>query len=142
MFLFKSKNQKSVDKWEQDHEDIVKLAHKVFEAYAENDDDKVREALKELNKTATSHFMNEDLEFYRMSKDTKRLVGDTKEKVEEFKRTFSKTKKNVISFLTKYSKPDSVIDEDFFEQFSALVENIGERISYEEKNLYMILKEN
>ncbi len=141
MFLFKSKNQKSVKKWEEDHEQIVMLAHKVFDAYADQNEKKVRLTLKELNKVATSHFMNEDLEFYRMSKDEKRIKGDIKEQIETFRKTFSKTKKDVMNFLTKYSKPDSKIDEEFFDQFNELVEAIGDRIGFEERNLYVILKE-
>ena len=44
-----------------------------------------------------------------------------------------------MSFLTKYTRQDSILDDEFFQQFNELAEVLIERIQYEEKNLYTLL---
>ncbi len=135
-FLFSSKNQKLVKKWHKEHEDIVVLAHKVIAAYSKNNHDDAKKELKALNILAVDHLMNEDIEFYRLLKDQKRLTGDTEVMVKEFTQTFKGTKIVLMNFLTKYSKPDTILDEKFFNTFNELVGILGERIAFEEENLY------
>jgi len=137
--IFDSKNKKAVKKWEKDHLEIVSLAGNVISAYATNDEQKVRDALRILNKVTTEHLMNEDIEFYKMMRDQKRMTQQTERLIKDFKDSFSGVKLELINFLTNYSKNDSVIDEDFFKKFNELVEIVSERISYEENNLYMLL---
>ena len=44
-----------------------------------------------------------------------------------------------MSFLTKYTRQDSILDDEFFQQFNELAEVLIERIQYEEKNIYALL---
>jgi len=43
------------------------------------------------------------------------------------------------NFLRTYTKQDAVYDEEFFATFNTIVEALGERIEFEEKNLYKLL---
>ncbi|SFV51656.1 hypothetical protein MNB_SV-3-876 [hydrothermal vent metagenome] len=138
--LFLSKNQKLVKKWTKDHEEIVVLAHKVIAEYSKNNQKNAKKALKELNELAVDHVMNEDIEFYRLTKDTKRLTATNESMIHEFTKTFKGTKMALMNFLTKYTKDDVVLDEEFFTGFNGIVEVLGKRIEYEENNLYKILK--
>ncbi len=134
--LFSSKNKKLVKKWEKEHEKIVVLAHAVIAAYSKNDHDSAKKALKELNNLAVDHIMNEDIEFYRLLKDKKRVDEKTEKLVNEFTATFKGTKITLMNFLTQYSRPEATLDQEFFDTFNAIVGILGERIEFEEKNLY------
>ena len=137
--LFLSKNQKLVKKWTKEHEDIVVLAHKVIGEYSKNNHDNARNALKELNNLAVDHVMNEDIEFYKLMKDQKRVTTKSEAMVREFTNTFKGTKMALMNFLTKYTQDDIVLDEEFFNMFNNLVGILGERIEFEENNLYSLL---
>ena len=137
--LFSSKNKKLVKKWKKEHEEIVVLAHKVIAAYSKNNQQAAKNELKALNELAVDHVMNEDIEFYRLLKDKKRLDDTTEELVKDFTATFKDTKMTLMNFLTKYSKPEVELDEEFFTTFNAIVEVLAKRITFEEENLYVKL---
>ena len=137
--LFLSKNQKLVKKWTKEHEQIVVLAHKIIGEYSKNNLKNTRDALNELNSLAVDHLMNEDIEFYRLLKDQKRLTPQNEILIREFTQTFKDTKKALMTFLTKYTKDDVHLDNEFFETFNAIVGILGERIQFEETNLYTLL---
>jgi len=137
--LFSSKNKKLVKKWKKEHEEIVVLAHKVIAAYSKNKQQAAKNELKALNELAVDHVMNEDIEFYRLLKDKKRLDDTTEELVKDFTATFKDTKMTLMNFLTKYSKPEVELDEEFFTTFNAIVEVLAKRIAFEEENLYVKL---
>ena len=134
-----SKNQKLVKKWTKEHEQIVVLAHKVIGEYSKNNLKNTRGALNELNSLAVDHLMNEDIEFYRLLKDQKRLTPQNEILIREFTKTFKDTKKALMNFLTKYTREDVHLDNEFFETFNAIVGILGERIQFEETNLYTLL---
>ena len=137
--LFSSKNQKLVKKWVREHEQIVVLAHKVIAEYSKNDHDAAKKALKDLNTLAINHIMSEDVEFYLLLKDQKRLDDETEVFVKNFTETFKGTKTALMTFLTKYTRPEAVLDEEFFKTFNEIVGVLAERIAFEEKNLYVML---
>ena len=139
--LFSSKNQKLVKKWQKEHERIVELAHKVIGEYSKNNYTAAKKALKELNTLAVDHVMNEDIEFYKLMRDEKRIDSKTEVLVDDFIKSFKQTKLALMSFLSKYSKDEIPLDEDFFKTFNEIVEVLAERIDFEEKNLYSKLKE-
>jgi hypothetical protein len=139
--LFSSKNQKLVQKWQKEHEKIVELAHKVLGEYAKNNYSEAKKALKELNSFAVDHIMNEDIEFYKLMHDEKRIDLKTEVLVDDFIKSFKKTKLALMSFLSKYSKDETPLDETFFTQFNEIIEVLAERIDFEERNLYSKLKE-
>ena len=136
--LFSSKKQKLVKKWKKEHEEIVVLAHKVIGEYSKNNPEGAKKALAELNNIAVDHVMNEDIEFYRLQKNDK-IDAPTKRLIDEFVGTFKGTKMTLMNFLTKYSKPDVPLDDEFFKTFNEIVDVLGQRIDYEEKNLYALL---
>jgi len=137
--LFSSKNQKLVKQWEKEHEQIVVLAHKVIAAYSKNNHDAAKKELKALNELAVDHLMDEDIQFYRLLKDQKRLDAKTEKLVNEFTQTFKGTKIALMGFLTKYSRPEAILDEEFFTAFNEIVGVVAERIAFEEENLYIKL---
>jgi len=137
--LFLNKNQKLVKKWEKEHEQIVVLATEVIGEYSKHNHDNAKKALKKLNKLAVDHVMNEDIEFYRLLKDQKRLTVKSENLIREFTKTFKDTKMALMNFLTQYTREDVVLDDEFFKTFTDIVSVLGERIEFEEKNLYSLL---
>ena len=138
--LFSSKNQKLVKKWKKEHEQMVVLAHKVIAAYSKNNYEETKKQLTALNDLAVDHLMNEDIEFYRLLKDQKRLDLKTEKMVKEFIETFRGTKTTLMNFLTIHSRPETKLDDEFFKTFNELVEVLGQRIAFEEENLYSKLE--
>ncbi|MDQ7085762.1 MAG: hypothetical protein Q9M36_12995 [Sulfurovum sp.] len=137
--LFASQNQKLVKKWEKEHQEIVLLAHKVIASYSQNHHNTAKKHLKALDSIAISHLMNEDIEFYRLLKDKKRLNPDTEKLVHEFNHSFKGTKTFIISFLNKYTQTETPLDAKFFRTFNEIVTLLIKRIAFEEKNLYVVL---
>ncbi len=137
--LFSSKNQKLVKKWKKEHEQIVVLATKVIGEYSKNNPVAAKKQLRALNELAVDHLMNEDIEFYRLLKDQKRADRKTEEAVNRFTKSFKGVKLPLMNFLTKHSRDEAILDEKFFEEFNELVGILGERIAFEEDNLYLRL---
>lgn len=140
--FFSSKNQKLVKKWEKEHGEIVQLAHNVIAEYSKNNHIAAKRELKSLNSLAVDHLMNEDIQFYRLLKDRRRYDQSTEALINEFTATFKGTKKVLMGFLTKYSHPETILDDKFFTTFNELVGVLGERIAFEEENLYLKLNAN
>jgi len=138
--LFPSKNKKLVKKWTKEHKVIVSLAAKVIESYTAGNKKSCKKALKSLNTLAVDHVMNEDIEFYRLLKKKSTLDIHTVDMVHTFTRTFQGTKVTLMNFLNKYSMPETELDDEFIEGFKGLVAVLGERIAFEETNLYSQLR--
>jgi hypothetical protein len=115
------------------------LAHKVIAAYSKNDHDTTKKELNALNVLTVDHLMDEDIQFYRLLKDQKRMDYQTEKLIHEFTGTFKGTKTTLMNFLTKYSRPEAILDQEFFDTFNTLVGILGERIAFEEENLYIKL---
>ena len=137
--FFSSKNQKLVKIWVKEHKKIVALAHEVINDYSKHNHSATKKDLQALNDIAINHLMTEDLEFFQLLKDHNRLNNETEALVKEFTGTFKDTKNVLIRFLTKYTQPDVVLDEEFIETFNTIVGVLAERIAFEEKNLYVAL---
>ncbi len=137
--LFLSKNQRVVKKWKKEHEKIVLLAHKVIAEYSKNNHKKAKKNLISLNNLAIDHIIDEDLKFYKLLNGEQRILPERRASIEDFIETFKEVKPKLMSFLTKYTRKDSLLDDDFFQQFNELAEVLIERIQYEEKNIYALL---
>jgi len=137
--IFLSKNQKLVKKWEKEHEDIVVLATNIIGNYSKNKLKEAKKDLKKLNDLAVNHVLNEDIEFYKLLKDQKRITSKNKEAINDFTKSFKNTKMDLMLFLNQYSKNEIELDDVFFKDFNDLVEVLSERISFEEENLYTLL---
>ncbi|MEA1954379.1 MAG: hypothetical protein U9O24_08320 [Campylobacterota bacterium] len=134
--LFSSKHRKLAIKWKNEHEEIVVIAHKVIAAFSKNDLATAKEELVALNELAVDHIMDEDIEFYRLLKDSNKLDHETEKLINEFTTTFKGTKHVLMTFLTKYTRPDEELDDVFFKTFNEIVGVLAERIDFEEKKLY------
>ena len=141
MFDFlKSKNEKLVGKWHDEHIQIVDIAHKVLAEHAKNNPEKAKEYLKKLNEMVVDHVMNEDVEFFKMLQDYEHVDYETEKLIKDFVSSFKKTKIELMDFLKHYSKPEVELDDDFAKQFMQIAEAVEERISFEEREVYSKLK--
>lgn len=134
--LFLSKNKRLVKKWKGEHEKMVELAHRVIAEYVKNNQSAAKANLRALGAAAADHLTNEDIEFYKLTKDPDRNDEETKLQVAEFQNSFKGVKHTLMKFLAKYGKDDAVLDEEFFDTFNAIVEILAERIELEESKLY------
>ena len=134
--FFLSKNQKLVKQWKKEHEQIVKLATKVITAYTNGQKELAKKLLMELRTVTLNHLMTEDIEFFKLLKESKNVDKITESFLNEFKDSFYDTKSILRHFLKDYTDEDSVLDEKFFESFNGLVAVLAERIAFEEDNLY------
>jgi len=137
--LFLTKNQKLVKKWTKEHEKIVLLTNRVIAEYSKNNHKKSKKFLVELNNLVVDHVTDENIEFYKLQRDASRLSSQNMLDVEEFIRTFADVKKDLMKFLTKYTRKDTPLDDDFFETINKIAEVLIERIEYEEAKLYSTL---
>ncbi len=137
--LFLSKNQRVVRKWKKEHEKIVLLAHKVIAEYSKNNHKKAKKNLILLNNLAIDHIIDEDLKFYKLLNGEQRILPNRRAAIEDFINTFKDIKPELMSFLTKYTRKDMILDDEFFQKFNELAEVLIDRIKYEEKNIYSIL---
>ena len=140
--FFKPKTKKAVEKWEHDHEKIVELATNIIASWNKNEIKKTRHYLKELNKHAIDHLMDEDLELFHFKRGDYKvhIDEDTKQKIEEFLTSFKSTKMALMDFLRQYNKEDAELDDEFMKQFMELVEVLKKRIEFEENTLYKALR--
>ncbi len=137
--LFLSKNQRLVKRWKKEHEKIVILTHKVIAEYSKNNYKKAKKNLILLNHLAIDHIIDEDINFYKFLNGTQEIPYNKRNSIVDFIDTFKDTKVELMSFLTKYTRNETILDEEFFQQFNELTEIIIERIQYEERNLYALL---
>jgi hemerythrin superfamily protein len=137
--LFQSKTQKLVNRWKNEHVKMVEIAHKILGEYAKGDHAKAKKYLKEFSKVAMDHVVSEDIEFFKLLRDPDHADIRTEKMIEEFKESFGDTKETLMKFLGKYTLDETKLDEAFFETFNAIVKILGERIEYEENNLYFRL---
>ena len=139
---FSSKsNQELVIKWKKEHREITASAGRILEAYKTDELNALREEIKNLNDLTIEHLMAEDMEFYQFLMLEDALDNELKELIEDFIETFEETKTALMDFLTKYTLPDAVYDQEFIDNFTAIVGVLTKRIAYEEKTLYKALQE-
>ncbi len=137
--IFLTKNQKLVKKWTQEHEKIVLLSNQVIAEYSKNNHKKAKKLLIALNNLVVDHVTDENIEFYKLLKDEDRLSSKNKQYTEEFIETFADVKKDLMKFLTKYTRKDVGLDDEFFDTLTAISGVLLDRIQYEESRLYAIL---
>ena len=140
--LFASKNKKLVLKLQKEHKKLVSLATDIIKAFEENNLKRLRSKLEELKKVALIHLMTEDVEFYRLVKDSSRSTDEITSLIEEFEHSFVAIKIALIDFLDTYTSQDALYDPNFINQFKEIVNVLGQRIEFEETHLYSVLREN
>ena len=139
--LFASKNKKLVLKLQKEHQNLVGLAGDIIDAYEKNNDKLLRKKLEALKKVALIHLMTEDVEFYRLLKDSKRSTDEITSLIDEFEHSFVAIKLALIDFLDKYTVQNAYYDGEFIGRFKEIVGVLGKRIEFEEAHLYTVLRE-
>jgi len=117
----------------------VLLTNKVIAEYSKNNHPKAKKLLIELNNLVVDHVTDENIEFYKLLKDEDRLSPKNKHYTEEFIATFADVKKDLMKFLTNYTRKETPLDDEFFETLTTIADVLLERIQYEESKLYAIL---
>ena len=139
---FSSKsNQELVIKWKKDHREITASAGRIIKAYETNEVSALRKEIESLNHLTVEHLMAEDMAFYQFSMLEDDLDEELKRLIEDFVETFEETKIALMDFLTKYTLPDAVYNQEFIDTFTTIVGVLSGRIAYEEKTLYKTLQE-
>ena len=136
--LFQTKNQKLVKKWKSEHVKMVELAHRVLGEYGKGEHRQAKKYLKDFSKIGMDHIVSEDIEFFKLLREAG-VDERTRNMAEEFVKSFGDVKETLMKFLGKYTLDETLLDEEFFDTFSAIVKILGERIEYEEGNLYFRL---
>ena len=134
--IFDSKNKKLVKRWRKEHEELVILGQKVIGEYVKNNITNAKRYLKNFVDLAVDHLSSEDIELYRLLSDPKRRDDNTERLAHEFQKSFKDTKTTLMKFLAKYVRPETELDEEFFDTFNQIMEILGKRIKFEEENLY------
>ena len=75
--FFLSKNQKLVQKWKSEHEQIVELATKVITSYNDGKVNIAKDALVDLRLVTLNHLMAEDMEFVELLKDDGVFISES-----------------------------------------------------------------
>ena len=137
--LFASKNKKLALKLQKEHKHLVKLVESILKAYEDDDKKRLYKYLSELKNVALTHLMTEDVEFYRLIKDSKRSTAEIAEYVHEFEKSFGGIKLALIDFLDIYTAENALYDHEFIEKFQTIVKVLQGRIEFEETRLYKAL---
>ena len=138
-FIFPSKNKKLVKRWIKEHREIASLSGEIIKACEKGDFKKAKKKLNKLDDITIEHIMQEDLSFYKLQRNPEKLRDETLKEIEEFIKTFGSTKTALMDFISKYAKDDVELDEKFIKTFKIIVDIVGERIAFEENNLYKAL---
>jgi len=137
--LFESKNKKLVKKWKKEHEQLVILANNVLGAYVKGDESETRRQLKKFVDLAVNHLGDEDVQLYKILHDPSRKDEGTEKHIEQYYKSFKDTKSTLMRFLSKYVRPETKLDDEFFDTFEQIAQVLRDRIDYEEHNLYFRL---
>ena len=138
--LFASENKKLVKKWKKEHQELLEISSKVIEKYEKNDLKATKKLVVELEKKVLKHIMIEDIELHNIEICEKRGTDQVKKSIHKFHKTFHEFKMILMDFLTKYSKKEEELDEEFIESFKALAQILIQRIEDEENGLFALLE--
>nr|WP_042203894.1 hemerythrin domain-containing protein [Nitratifractor salsuginis] len=128
-----------VKQWKKEHEELVILGEKVIGEYVKNNQEATKRYLKKFVDMAVDHLGSEDIEMFKMLRDTDMNDKKVEELIFQFQNSFKDTKMTLMKFLAKYVRDDAQFDEEFFDTFQNILEILKERINYEEDNLYLYL---
>ncbi len=137
--IFLTKNQKLVNKWTKEHEQMILLANKLLAEHAKNNHKKAKKLLQKFTDITVDHVTDENIEFFKLLRDEDNLSIRSKKSTEEFVSTFKETQRSLIQFLSKYNKAHKVLDKEFLDTLTQIIDILHERIKYEEENLYELL---
>ncbi|WP_456432988.1 hemerythrin domain-containing protein [Nitratifractor sp.] len=137
--LFESKGKRLVKRWKKEHEQLVILGERVIAEYVKGNREEAKKALKRFTDAAMEHLTSEDIEMFRLLRDSKLDDRKVEELINEFQDSFKAAKTGLMKFLATYVQADTPLDETFFDAFQKLMDVLKQRIDYEERNLYFYL---
>jgi len=131
-------NKKLISNFHKDHQKLIGIIKKTHEAIEANNVKKSKKYLIKLRIAILEHFMEEDIKLYWYLTRYYKEDSNTLNTVEMFKSTIKDIQRDVLSFLSKYSKEDAELDTKFKEKFIDIVKEFGTRIKTEESKLYTL----
>ena len=131
-------DKKLISKFHKDHQKLIELIKTTHEAIEANNIKRSKKYLIKLRMSILEHFMEEDIKLYWYLKRYYKKNPDTLNTVEMFEETIKDIQRDVLSFLSKYSKEDIELDGLFKRKFLATVKEFATRIKTEESKLYTL----
>jgi len=131
-------DKKLISKFHKDHQKLVELIKTTHEAIETGNIKKSKKYLIKLRVAILEHFMEEDIKLYLYLKKYYKEDINTLRTVEMFEETIKDTQRDVLSFLSKYSKEEVELDAEFKEKFLVIVQKLSARIKTEESKLYTL----
>ena len=131
-------DKKLISKFHKDHHKLIEMIKTTHEAIEANNIKKSKKYMTKLRMAILEHFMEEDIKLYWYLKRYYKKDTDTLNTVEMFENTIKDIQRDVLAFLSKYSKEDVELDLIFKEKFIAMVKEFGTRIKTEEDKLYTL----
>jgi len=131
-------DKKLISKFHKDHKKLIEIIKSTHEAIEANNIKKSKKYLIKLRMAILEHFMEEDIKLYWYLKRYYKEDSNKLNTVEMFKSTIKDIQRDVLSFLSKYSKEDAELDAKFKEKFIAIVKEFETRIKTEESKLYTL----
>ncbi len=131
-------DKKLISKFHKDHLKLLELIRTTNEAIETGNIKKSKKYLIKLRMAILEHFMEEDIKLYCYLKRYYKKDPDTLNTVEMFEETIKDIQRDVLSFLSRYSKEEVELDGLFQRKFLATVKEFAVRIKTEESKLYTL----
>ena len=131
-------DKKLISKLHKDHQKLVELIKTTHEAIEADNVKKSKKYLIKLRMAILEHFMEEDIKLYLYLKKYHKEEINTLRTIETFEETIKEIQKDILSFLSKYSKEETELDAKFKEKFLVIVQKLSARIKTEESKLYTL----
>ena len=139
-----SKNDKLIARWEKEHMEIAQCGIEAQDAQIKGDSKKAKKNIKKMYELAIKHIKDEDDTFHHLKINSSKndpKYNDIMQSIEEFEESFAPIKKALIQFLVIYAADRKLLDDEFKTKLSTIMGVLEERIDWEEKNLYKLLKD-
>ena len=127
-----------ISKFKHDHEELLGIYTQCAQAYDDQKHQKLNQLLSKFKTKLTSHLLVENVKFYIYVSHYYKDDEHNKGLIDSFRREMQGIGAVAFKFLTEYTAPTAVYNEKFKEEFDAIGGVLGNRISAEEGELYML----
>ena len=128
-------NPKLIDNFKKEHRVLIAMFKRIHSNATNHNTEDVRADLKKFRLLLTGHLLKENQHLYSYLYKT--LSDETSvDMVKDMKKEMDGIGSVVLSFIAKYSKHDSSIDEVFMKDLGEIGEALVSRIQNEEQHLY------
>ena len=133
-----SYDESLIPKFKHDHQELLAIYTQCAQAYDNDKHLKLNQLLKKFKTKLTSHLLVENVKFYIYVSHYYKDDEVTKTLIQSFRREMEGIGKAAFKFLTEYTANEAVYNAKFKEKFDAIGGVLGDRISSEENELYML----